>query len=90
MPPNGRKAWSSRSRKDKQEARLPILRGRVVGTQIFVHCPYCDQDHIHGWAPGERKPTHRAAHCVNPQGPWREGGYYVAPLPRVNSFNSGR
>ncbi len=58
----------------------PLLRGRIVGKTIYVHCPWCDHEHTHGYNPAEDgvKPTHRAAHCWD--GPFRQGGYYIAPF----------
>jgi hypothetical protein len=51
-----------------------------VNDSIYVHCPWCDREHTHGYDPAEGgvKPTHRDAHCCD--GPFRESGYYIAPL----------
>lgn len=62
--------------------KTPILRGFVVGNAIHVHCPFCDCFHVHGWEPGETKPTSRVAHCHNQNSPYDDSGYYVAPFRR--------
>src|SRR6266436_3945643 len=31
------------------DSRLPILRGFRVKGLVFVHCPWCDRMHVHGW-----------------------------------------
>ena len=62
----------------------PILRGRVVGQQIFVHCPWCDKEHIHGYDPKDGfRPSPRVPHCFS--GPFHEGGdYLVAPFRKTD------
>jgi hypothetical protein len=29
-------------------SQFPILRGFRVGGSVYVHCPWCDQIHVHG------------------------------------------
>lgn len=67
---------------------LPILRGRVIGTLIYVHCPYCDDEHTHGWEPGETKPTMRCAHCHDQRSPFDQSGYYIAPFRKTVDYNA--
>jgi hypothetical protein len=28
------------------KGKLPVLRGRVVGEVLYVHCPWCDREHV--------------------------------------------
>lgn len=60
--------------------KRPLLRGYVSGQIIHVYCPSCDAWHTHGWITGERKPSHRVAHCGDPEGTFYRTGYYVAPF----------
>jgi hypothetical protein len=51
-----------------------------VGKSIFVHCLWCDHEHIHGYNPSDGfKPSHRVAHCT-PGRPFDLHGYYIAPF----------
>jgi hypothetical protein len=34
---------------NNNDSRLPILRGFRVAGLVFVHCPWCDRMHVHGW-----------------------------------------
>jgi hypothetical protein len=47
-----------------KHSELPILRGFRVGELIFVHCPWCDRFHVHGWGREDnaRVITARVAH----------------------------
>jgi len=60
---------------------MPVLRGRVIGRLIYVHCPYCDTEHIHSWEPGNAKAERRWAHCGN-ESPIRDRCYFIAPYRR--------
>jgi hypothetical protein len=64
----------------KPYTKTPILRGCVIGTSIFVHCPWCDCEHRHGWHPENVRPEHRGAHCHIRPGPFTTDGYYIAPF----------
>jgi hypothetical protein len=61
--------------------KYPILRGRIVNERLlFVHCPWCDREHLHGYDPLDKmRSQHRAAHC-DPESPFHEHGYLIAPF----------
>jgi hypothetical protein len=44
-----------------------VLRGFRFRGLVFVHCPWCDRMHVHGWDPtdGERVKEWRVAHHGN-------------------------
>ena len=46
-------AKRSKARLLKEEkqwiSQLPILRGFRVDESVYVHCPWCDRMHVHGW-----------------------------------------
>jgi hypothetical protein len=56
----------------------PILRGRVIGRLIYVHCPYCDIEHIHSWESGNKKAERRWSHCDS-RSPLHGQSYFIAP-----------
>jgi hypothetical protein len=45
-------------------SQLPILRGFSLGGSVYVHCPWCDRMHVHGWESNDssRVITLRVAH----------------------------
>jgi hypothetical protein len=52
----------------------PTLRATPDGDGGWrVWCPHCRRDHIHGAGEG-----HRAAHCADPESPYRLTGYRLA------------
>jgi hypothetical protein len=55
---------SAQSNYDRQ---FPILRGFRVGKQVYVHCPWCDRMHVHGWNEEDnaRVVTFRVPHCCS-------------------------
>src|SRR6516164_3257484 len=61
-------AKRSKARLLKEEkqwiSQLPILRGFRVGGSVYVHCPWCDRMHVHGWERNDssRVITLRVAH----------------------------
>ena len=76
--------------KPKLKKNRPLLRGKLSYTKhypscriITVWCPYCAEDHRHGWPFDEiTKPEHRWAHCdSDSNSPFEEKGYYIQPEP---------
>ncbi|SEA16621.1 hypothetical protein SAMN05660420_01448 [Desulfuromusa kysingii] len=74
---------------------LHILRGHISNDspnccQIAVYCPYCGEDHIHGW-PSRITNTkyleHRSAHCFDTptqrrtESPFYVQGYLIGIQP---------
>jgi hypothetical protein len=57
--------------------KRPLLRGFLVGNLVYVHCPWCDKMHIHGWNPEDnaRAVTPRYAHCHSQGAP---GSYWIS------------
>jgi hypothetical protein len=57
--------------------KRPLLRGFMVGNLVFVHCPWCDKMHVHGWdrADNARVVTPRYAHCHSAGAP---GSYWIS------------
>jgi hypothetical protein len=47
---------------------------------ISVWCPFCREQHLHGWDPGygSTHAEHRTAHCSNAESPFKETGYYIS------------
>ena len=71
---------------------IPTLRGKVVGKDILVYCPFCDGCHKHGLAfprgksRGRGNPMRKVyvgkAKCKDPRSPLYATGYFVAaPWP---------
>ena len=52
----------------------PVLKGFLVGSQIIVWCPFCNQFHYHGSA---AVPGLRTAHCESEDSAFRKTGYMV-------------
>src|SRR5262245_26054133 len=73
----------------KYAKNIPTLRGYIVTRRcaldgdvklIIVHCPFCDQDHAHGFPTDRRDSrykTHRRPHCLSSSA-FAASGYYVA------------
>lgn len=40
-------------------------------------CSYCQKEHFHGGSLDDKLQTHRAAHCSNPDSPYKKRGYYL-------------
>lgn len=51
------------------ERNCPTLVARKEGKQAVIDCPYCGEEHVHGWGEG-----HRVAHCYAPNS---DPGYYL-------------
>lgn len=63
---------------------IPVLKGPVRDGQIFVWCPFCRRDHIHGLGGQDHsKLHHRGAHCSPGSSPFLETGYYIKVVPGV-------
>jgi hypothetical protein len=61
------KHWTGNS-----NSRIPMLRGFGLGELAFVHCPWCDRMHVHGWDPADGaqvKEWRVAHHTHNPSFP---------------------
>ena len=43
------KRSKARLSKKKWLSQFQILRGFRVGASVYVHCPWCDRMHKHGW-----------------------------------------
>jgi hypothetical protein len=58
----------------------PVLPAALTasGKQMAAWCRYCDKLHYHG---AEAIPGHRVAHCFVIDSPYRDGGYYLVPVP---------
>jgi len=51
---------------------------------VLIHawCPFCERFHTHGWPYEDdwsllRYGTHRVAHCINQESPFKKGGYMI-------------
>jgi hypothetical protein len=57
--------------------KRPLLRGFLVGNMVYVHCPWCDKMHAHGWSREDnaRVITPRYSHCHSPGAP---GNYWIS------------
>jgi len=77
----------------KSLKQIPTLKGFVVGEQIHVWCPYCNDFHTHGAK--DANPAmkhHRVAHCFDRfiggkiipcSSPFLETGYYIKPFSKA-------
>lgn len=73
----------------KSQHYRPILRGRIIGGFIYVHCPWCDREHMHAIYKGfEDKPRLRFGCSVD--GPFKATGYYVAPFRQMSGIYHNR
>lgn len=69
--------------------RLPVLRNhnpKRRGVGVAFDCPFCLGTHSHGM-PSEGfgdKPSHRVAHCWEPDSPLRNGGHYLIEEDKAN------
>lgn len=48
-PPREKKGKQIKSKPIRRKDKRPILRGFRVGRMVYVHCPWCDRFHQHGW-----------------------------------------
>ena len=67
--------------------KVPTWDYDMVAT-IRFWCEYCKKYHIHG-APRREKehPGHRGAHCINPDSPFKKGGY-ILEWPEIKEQSS--
>jgi len=51
--------------------------------QVKLWCPYCNEYHIHGVDRNllDGNLSHRIAHCVNENSPFKHDGYYLEMIP---------
>jgi hypothetical protein len=62
--------------------KLPVLKvtksvQKINGsTKLYVWCPFCRKEHIHGLPNGQKLPQHRVAHCAGLT-PLTESGYVI-------------
>lgn len=74
----------------KPKRDLPILLGIPTSADtVKAWCSWCARWHHHGFEPAEKRPTHRAAHCLDEDGPFKSGGYMIRVVP-LNSLLKDR
>jgi len=65
----------------KMKNDVPLLLGTTSkdGKRIQVWCPFCRVVHHHGWSQGDKKISHRGAHCTIRHTDIGSYGYYIKP-----------
>ena len=54
---------------------IPIVEVKRKGNQVYFYCQYCKRKHFHGYL--EEELSHRVTHCINPDSPYKQTGYYL-------------